>query len=111
MLESLGSEYYAFFEVESERVSARELEELAQEAGAADLPSSGAERVQMVARLGGSSQARQGQPLELWFDPQHLQLFDPETGRSLLAGGQQGSATSGAPAPAYAPVTRPAAKG
>ena len=54
----------------------------------------------MVARLGGSSQARQGQPLELWFDPQHLQLFDPETGRSLLAGGQQESATSGAPAPA-----------
>src|SRR5438105_1569133 len=100
VLEFLGSEYYAFFEVESERVSARELEELAQEAGAADLPSSGAERVQMVARLGGSSQARQGQPLELWFDPQHLQLFDPETGRSLLAGGQQESATSGAPAPA-----------
>jgi multiple sugar transport system ATP-binding protein len=100
VLESLGSEYYAFFDVESERVSARELEELAQEAGAADLPSSGAERVQMVARLGGSSQARQGQPLELWFDPQHLQLFDPETGRSLLAGGQQESATSGAPAPA-----------
>jgi multiple sugar transport system ATP-binding protein len=100
VLESLGSEYYAFFDVESERVSARELEELAQEAGAADLPSSGAERVQMVARLGGSSQARQGQPLELWFDPQHLQLFDPETGRSLLAGGQQESATSGARAPA-----------
>jgi multiple sugar transport system ATP-binding protein len=100
VLESLGSEYYAFFDVESERVSARELEELAQEAGAADLPSSGAERVQMVARLSGSSQARQGQPLELWFDPQHLQLFDPETGRSLLAGGRQESATSGAPAPA-----------
>jgi multiple sugar transport system ATP-binding protein len=100
VLESLGSEYYAYFEVESERVSARELEELAQDAGAADLPSSGAERVQMVARLNGSSKARQGQPLELWFDPKQLQLFDPETGRSLLAGGQQESATSGAPAPA-----------
>ena len=97
VLESLGSEYYAYFEVESERVSARELEELAQEAGAADLPSSGAEHVQMVARLSGSSKARQGQPLELWFDPEQVQLFDPETGRSLLAGGQQQPAAAGTP--------------
>ena len=36
VLESLGSEYYAYFEVESERVSAEELEELAEEAGSAD---------------------------------------------------------------------------
>jgi multiple sugar transport system ATP-binding protein len=100
VLESLGSEYYAYFEVESERVSARELDELAQEAGAADLPSSGAERVQMVARLNGSSKTRQGQPLELWFDPKQLQLFDPETGRSLLAGGQEQPAAAGTPAPA-----------
>src|SRR5205807_6752125 len=76
VLESLGSEYYAYFEVESERVASRELEELAQDAGAADLPHG--ERVQVVARLGGGSKARQGQPLELWFDPQQLQLFDVE---------------------------------
>ncbi|HUE26853.1 MAG TPA: sn-glycerol-3-phosphate ABC transporter ATP-binding protein UgpC [Solirubrobacteraceae bacterium] len=101
VLESLGSEYYAYFEVESERVSARELDELAQDAGAADLPSAGGgQRVQMVARLGGASRAKQGQPLELWFDPQHLQLFDPETGRSLLAGGQQQPAAAVTPAPA-----------
>jgi multiple sugar transport system ATP-binding protein len=100
VLESLGSEFYAYFEVESERVSARELEELAQDAGAGDLPSSEGGQVQMVARLGGGSNARQGQPLELWFDPQHLQLFDPDTGRSMLAGGQQQPAAAGTPAPA-----------
>jgi multiple sugar transport system ATP-binding protein len=98
VLESLGSEYYAYFEVDAERVSARELEELAQDAGAADLPGVGANRVQMVARLSGNTRAKQGQPLELWFDPQHLQLFDPETGRSLLAGGQAQPASAGAPA-------------
>ena len=83
VLESLGSEYYAYFEVESERVSARELQELAEETGAADLPGVGPRRVQMVARLAEGTKAREGQPLELWFDPRHLQLFDPETGRSM----------------------------
>jgi multiple sugar transport system ATP-binding protein len=100
VLESLGAEYYAYFEVESERVSARELEELAQDAGSADLPQIGDQRVQMVARLSGASKARQGQPLELWFDPQHLHLFDPESGHSLLASAVQEPATAGAPAPA-----------
>jgi multiple sugar transport system ATP-binding protein len=100
VLESLGSEYYAYFDVDSERVSSRELEELAQDAGAGDLPHSADQRVQLVARLGGASKARQGQPLELWFDPQHLQLFDPETGRSLLAGGPQEPADAEAKAPA-----------
>jgi multiple sugar transport system ATP-binding protein len=85
VLESMGSEYYAYFEVESEQVSARELEELAADAGAADLPSSGA---QLVARLEAGSQVRQGQEAELWFDSERLQLFDPESGRSLLTDGR-----------------------
>jgi multiple sugar transport system ATP-binding protein len=100
VLESLGSEYYAYFDIDSERVSARELEELAQDAGAADLPHSADQRVQLVARLAGASKARQGQPLELWFDPRHLQLFDPESGRSLLAGGPEQPAMAQGSAPA-----------
>jgi multiple sugar transport system ATP-binding protein len=103
VLESLGSEYYAYFEVDAERVSARELEELAQDAGSADLPGAGSQRVQMVARLSGGTKAKQGEPLELWFDPQHLQLFDPESGRSLLASGL-GQPPQGGPA-AAAPTT------
>jgi multiple sugar transport system ATP-binding protein len=99
VLESLGSEYYAYFEVESERVSARELDELAQDSGTADVPQSGDQRVQMVARLGGETKAKQGQPLELSFDPQYLQLFDPETGRNMLIGGpeQPGATPPSAP--------------
>jgi multiple sugar transport system ATP-binding protein len=84
VLESLGSEYYAYFALDSDRVSAQELAELAAEAGATDLPGGDSGRVQMVARLSDGTHAREGQPLTLWFDPDHLQLFDPDTGRSLL---------------------------
>ncbi len=84
VLESMGAEYYAYFVVESERVSSSELEELAQDAGAADLPHSH-EGSQVVARLDAASRVRQGEEMELWFNSWHLHLFDPETGRSLLA--------------------------
>jgi multiple sugar transport system ATP-binding protein len=86
VLESMGSEFYAYFVVESEKVSASELEELAQDAGAADLPHSH-EGSQVVARLDAASRVRQGQEAELWFDSQHLQLFDLESARSLLVSG------------------------
>jgi multiple sugar transport system ATP-binding protein len=94
VLENLGSEYFAYFQVESERVSARELEEIAEDTGSVDLPGASSRRVQMVARLAAESKAREGEPLELWFDPQHLQLFDPETGQSLLTSAQPKAATT-----------------
>jgi multiple sugar transport system ATP-binding protein len=94
VLESMGSEYYAYFEIAAERVSSRELDELAQDAGAADVPSS--ERNQLTARLDAASRARQGQEATLWFDARKLQLFDADSGRSLLVDG----AAAGAPAPA-----------
>jgi multiple sugar transport system ATP-binding protein len=84
VLESMGSEFYAYFVVESEGVSARELDELAQDAGAADLPQSHGGS-QVVARLDAASRVQQGAEAELWFNTQHLQLFDPESGQSLLA--------------------------
>jgi multiple sugar transport system ATP-binding protein len=86
VLESLGSEYYAYFDVDSDRVTADEFEELAQDSGSTDPLHVGSRRVQMIARLSDGTKARQGQSLKLWFDPRHLQLFDPATGRSLLAG-------------------------
>jgi multiple sugar transport system ATP-binding protein len=90
VLESMGSEYYAYFVVESERVSSSELEELAQDAGAADLPHSHSGS-QVVARLGAGSRVKQGEDTELWFNSEHLHLFDPESGQSLVArdGGRQ----------------------
>jgi multiple sugar transport system ATP-binding protein len=84
VVESMGSEYYVYFVVEAGQVSARELEELAQDAGASDLPGS-REGSQITARLDADSRVRQGQPAELWFETDKLQLFDPESGQSLLA--------------------------
>jgi multiple sugar transport system ATP-binding protein len=103
VLESMGSEFYAYFVVESERVSSSELEELAQDSGAAGLSQSHGEGSQIVARLDAASKAKQGEDLELWFDTNHLHLFDPESGRSLLSSEHGGG--SGAP------VAGPAAAG
>ncbi len=89
VLESMGSEFYAYFVVATERVSSRELEELAQDTGATDLPSA-QEGLQMTARLSADSKIRQGQEAELWFDSEQLHLFDLESGRSLLAADRSG---------------------
>jgi multiple sugar transport system ATP-binding protein len=83
VLESLGSEHYAYLLVDCERVSSGDLEELAQDAGAADLSRS-RKGVQVVARLDAASRAEQGREAQLWFDTEQLQLFDPQSGRSLL---------------------------
>jgi hypothetical protein len=65
-------------------VSSSELEELAQDAGGADLMRA-QEGSQVVARLAAESKVRQGEEAELWFDSERLHLFDSESGRSLLS--------------------------
>jgi multiple sugar transport system ATP-binding protein len=95
VLESMGSEFYAYFNVESEKVSSRELEELANDAGAADLPSQAGSQV--VGRLEAASRVRQGEETELWFNTEHLHLFDPESGQSLLASKRDAQDTPDAP--------------
>jgi len=42
---------------------------------------------------------RQGEEAELWFNSEHLHLFDPETGKSLL-GADSGNGGSTPPAAA-----------
>jgi multiple sugar transport system ATP-binding protein len=83
VLESMGSEFYAYFTVDAEQITAQELQELAAEAGTTDLPTQ--EGTQVVARLESASKVRQGQEIELWFNSEYLHLFDPENGLSLLA--------------------------
>ena len=97
LLESMGSEFYAYFDVQAEQVGSDQLAELAADAGAADLPGKG-EANQVVARLDAASGARQGEEAELFFDAEKLHLFEPESGASLRAGGR-GSADPGAAAP------------
>jgi multiple sugar transport system ATP-binding protein len=82
VVESLGPELYVYFTTEHEGVSSQELEELAQDAGTAEVP--GAGEGQVVARLEPASQVKKGQEAELWYDASKLHLFEAETGRSLL---------------------------
>ncbi|MBV9817303.1 MAG: sn-glycerol-3-phosphate ABC transporter ATP-binding protein UgpC [Solirubrobacterales bacterium] len=84
VLESMGSEFYVYFNVGTEKVASRELEELANDAGAAELPTQ--EGSQVTARLEAASRVRQGQDAELWFNAEHIHLFDPENGKTLLGG-------------------------
>jgi multiple sugar transport system ATP-binding protein len=81
LVESMGSEQYAYFRLEGEVVESDELRELAEDAGTAEVPSSGEGTV--VARLDASSQVKRGEEAELWVDSTKLHLFDPETGHSL----------------------------
>jgi multiple sugar transport system ATP-binding protein len=80
VLESLGSDKYAYFRLEGARATARELEELAADAGATDVPG-GADQV--VARLDTASRAREGAQLQLWLDTRKLHLFNPGNGAHL----------------------------
>jgi multiple sugar transport system ATP-binding protein len=84
LVEQLGAEQYAYFQVESEAVESQELRELAQDAGADEVPSSG--EGQVVARLDAASQIRRGQEVDLWLDTRKLHVFDPSSGNSLLHG-------------------------
>jgi multiple sugar transport system ATP-binding protein len=83
VLEALGSDSYAHFTVDSPRVSSDGLQELADETDAAGVaPSAGG--VEVVARLSAASAIKQGREAQLWIDTSQLQLFDRDTGRSLL---------------------------
>jgi multiple sugar transport system ATP-binding protein len=81
VVESMGSELYAYFDVTGgEELHAEQLDELAADAGMEDLPHSG---TQVVARLSAESQARPGADVELSLDTTQIHLFDREGGRSL----------------------------
>jgi multiple sugar transport system ATP-binding protein len=80
LLESMGSEFYAYFEVEAEAVGSEQLDELAADAGLEDLSSSGN---QITARLDADSKVEQGKDAELFFESDKLHLFEPDSGASL----------------------------
>jgi multiple sugar transport system ATP-binding protein len=82
LLESLGSDKFAYFTVQSERATAEHLEELAADAGTGDL-GGGDEGVQVTARLDAASKAAEDQELEIWIDLEKLHVFDPESGDNL----------------------------
>jgi len=82
VVESMGSELYAYFGVDAEGVKSEQLLELAKDAGMEDLPQG--DGAQVIARLDAASQARAGGELELTLDVSRIKLFDREGGCSLL---------------------------
>ncbi len=79
LVESMGSELYAYFNAGSDQVD--KVEQAASEAGLEEL--AGGDTNQVVTRLSPESKAKRGESLKLWVDPQRLLLFDPETGERL----------------------------
>jgi len=77
ILESLGAEKFAY--VDLGRAGAIDSEHLA-EAYQGNVDHG---RVQLVARLDARSQAREGESVELDFDPGDILLFEPESGLNL----------------------------
>jgi multiple sugar transport system ATP-binding protein len=88
LVESLGSDLYAYFHIESEGVESEQLADLVgdslDETGAANMREG---EEQVIARLDASSRIRRGEKAELWVDTGRLQLFDPDSGAGLKATG------------------------
>jgi multiple sugar transport system ATP-binding protein len=84
VLESMGSELFVHFAGGhgGGDIQSQELQELAEDAGAGDVPSSG-EEGQITARLDAASKVQEGQEVELWVDAERLHLFDPDGGARL----------------------------
>ncbi len=86
VVESMGSETYAYFKFEGGKVDSAELVELAEDSGIAETPSaSGGTGSAAVARLSPESDVREGTRARLWMDCGKLHLFDPHDGSNLAA--------------------------
>ncbi len=82
VIEWLGSELFAHFEVEGS--AADTLTDLAADLEKVAIGTSGEDRAEVVARLDVVSEASEGADQDIWIDARAVHLFDPETGESLL---------------------------
>ncbi len=81
LVESMGSDVYAYFTVDAQQASSGDLDELAADTGA----ELGVGGVQVTARLEPASRVGAGQPARLWVDTAKMQVFDPKSGDNLTA--------------------------
>jgi len=87
LVESLGSDLYAYFHIESEGVQSDQLADIVEES----LDETGAGEIregheQIVARLDPTSKVKRRETAQLWADTSKLHLFEPENGESLRSG-------------------------
>jgi multiple sugar transport system ATP-binding protein len=82
LTESMGSEIYAHFDLESGgAIESEDLRELEEDAGTGDVPRSSSGHA--VARVDAASEMTAGQRATLWLDTRKLHMFDPSDGSSL----------------------------
>ncbi|MCW0216196.1 MAG: sn-glycerol-3-phosphate ABC transporter ATP-binding protein UgpC [Pseudonocardia sp.] len=81
VLESMGSDKFAYFSVQGEQAMSDDLADLAADAGTADVP--GGDTGTLVTRLSAASTATEGRSSEVWVDTSKIQVFDPHSGRNL----------------------------
>jgi multiple sugar transport system ATP-binding protein len=92
IVESMGSEIYAYFSYEGRQLESEELRELEEDAGAGEVKGM-AEGSRAVARLDATSDVRPGQKARLWVDTRKLHLFDAKDGSSLTHAPEGAAAT------------------
>jgi multiple sugar transport system ATP-binding protein len=80
VIESMGSDVFAYFTLEGGPAQSAELEELARDSGRAD---TGSDSDQVVARLDAATQIREGEHAQLWADTRAIHVFDPDSGENL----------------------------
>jgi len=94
LVESLGSDLYAYFHVESSGVESDQLADLVEErleqTGVPDVREG---QEQIVARLDPASKIKRRDRVELWADTSKLHLFDAESGERLKTGERFASAS------------------
>jgi multiple sugar transport system ATP-binding protein len=93
LVESLGAEVYVHFGIGSGGAQSEELAELAQDSGAADVPSAG--EGMAVARLEPGTKARAGESMQLGLHPESIHIFDARSGRNLALAKAPAAAAAG----------------
>jgi multiple sugar transport system ATP-binding protein len=81
IVEAMGSDVYAYFTVKGEGAHSADLDDLAKDTGN-DLHGAG---TSLTARLDAASDVRRNSTARLWYDTAKLHLFDPSSGKNLLA--------------------------
>jgi multiple sugar transport system ATP-binding protein len=90
LVESLGSDLYAYFHVESAGVESDQLADvIADRLEETGTPEAREGQEQIVARLDPASKIKRREQAKLWADTSKLHLFDPQSGESLARGGRQ----------------------
>ena len=93
LVESLGSDLFAYFHVESEGVQSDQLADvIADRLEETGVPERREGQEQLVARLEPASKVKRRDTAKLWADTAKLHLFDPESGENLASssgGGDQ----------------------